>query len=84
VVAALASSYTNKPINPASIVFGEVGLTGELRAVNMAEKRVGEARKMGFSQVILPQANLKGLKTPEGLRVFGASNLPELLEMITL
>ncbi len=82
VVSAIASSYKNKPINPYTIVFGEVGLTGEIRAVTNVDKRVKEAKKLGFKNCIIPQANLKGLEEYEGMRVFGVSNIGELLKLI--
>jgi len=82
VIAAVASSFRNKPVDPQTIIFGEVGLTGEVRAVNSAEKRVLEAKKLGFTQCVLPQANLEGLRKPEGFRVLGAANINELLESV--
>ena len=82
VIAALASSYKNKPVDPYTMVFGEVGLTGELRAVTMAERRVAEAHKLGFTQCIVPQTHLKGLRTPDSMGVYGAANIGELLQLI--
>lgn len=82
VIAAIASSFRDKPIDPYTIVFGEVGLTGEVRAVNMAEKRVLEAAKLGFKRCILPKANLKGLKPVKGIKTQGVSNISEVLESI--
>jgi len=78
-VAAVASSLTNKVADPYTMVFGEVGLTGELRAVNMADRRIAEADKMGFKQCIIPSTNLRGLKKPENCLVLGAANINELL-----
>jgi len=78
-VAALASCYKNKAIDPHRAVFGEVGLTGELRAVGTAEKRVAEAARQGFTSCVIPQANLKGLRAPESIRVFGAAHIGEML-----
>jgi len=78
---AIASSYRNKPIDPFTMVFGEVGLTGEMRAVTMAEKRLNEAVKLGFRACVMPQENTKGLKVPTGIRVFGAGNIAELLHV---
>ena len=78
---AVASSYRNKPVDPYTMVFGEVGLTGEMRAVAMAEKRLNEAVKLGFKACVLPQENTKGLKIPAGIRVFGAGNIAELLQV---
>jgi len=84
VIAAAASSFTNKVADPYTMVFGEVGLTGELRAVSMADKRIAEANKLGFKQCIIPSANLSGLKKPESCRVLGAVNINELLEACLL
>ncbi|MDR3238616.1 MAG: DNA repair protein RadA [Clostridiales bacterium] len=80
VVAAAASSYRDKAVDPYMMAFGEVGLTGELRAVNMAEKRIAEAHKLGFKLCVIPRANLRGLHKPEGCRVLGAAHVNELLE----
>lgn len=82
VIAAIASSFRDKTIDPYTIVFGEVGLTGEVRGVNMAEKRVIEAAKLGFKKCILPKANLKGLKDIAGIKLCGVSNISEVLEII--
>ena len=82
VVAAIASSFRNIAIDPYTVVFGEVGLTGEVRGVNMAEKRVIEAAKLGFKRCILPKANLKGLKKMDSMKVYGVSNISEVLEII--
>jgi DNA repair protein RadA/Sms len=82
VIAALASCYKNKPVDAQIAVFGEVGLAGELRAVNMAEKRVTEAKRQGFGACVIPQANRSGLCVPAGIRVYGAANIGELLEVV--
>jgi DNA repair protein RadA/Sms len=79
VALAVASSFQNIPADPLVIVFGEIGLTGELRAVTATEKRVAEAAKLGFTVCILPASNMKGLKKPENIRVLGAANVGELL-----
>ncbi|MCL2617083.1 MAG: DNA repair protein RadA, partial [Defluviitaleaceae bacterium] len=76
---AIASSYRNKPIDPFTMVFGEIGLTGEMRAVTMAEKRLNEAIKLGFKACIMPQENMKGLKPPGSIKVYGAGNITELM-----
>ncbi len=82
VIVAIASSFRDRTIDPYTIVFGEVGLTGEVRGVNMAEKRVLEAAKLGFKKCILPKANLKGLKDIPGMQLNGVSNISEVLELI--
>lgn len=61
VCAALASAYFDKPIDKYTAVFGEVGLTGEVRAVAYCEKRVSECVKMGFKRVLLPAKNMKSV-----------------------
>jgi len=81
IVAAIASNYRNVPTAANMAIFGEVGLAGELRAVNMAEGRLVESFKLGFSECILPKANCKGLKKPKDMKVYGVSNLSELLDI---
>ena len=81
VILAVASAYTNKTVDKGMIVFGEVGLTGEMRAVAMAEKRVSEAAKLGFNCCILPQANLKDVSKVSGIKVIGAKTVEQLLDL---
>lgn len=81
VVAVLLSSYRNRALPSRILVFGEVGLTGEVRAVNMAEQRVAEAAKLGFTCCILPNVNKKVISV-DGIRLIGISNIRELLEYI--
>ena len=59
IVMALISSYKDRPVDPGVILFGEVGLSGEVRAVSMAEQRVAEAVKLGFTTCILPEICLE-------------------------
>ena len=82
VVAAIASSFRDIAIDPYTVVFGEVGLTGEVRGVNMAEKRVTEAAKLGFKTCILPKANLKNLKNTGEMKIYGVGNITEVLEIL--
>lgn len=82
IVTAILSSFRNITINSNTILFGEVGLTGEIRAVNMAEQRVAEASKMGFEVCILPQANKGKLKEPAGMKLIGVKNIGEVMEYI--
>lgn len=79
---AMASSFAGRILRPQTIVFGEVGLAGEIRAVSQAEGRIREAARLGFSNAILPQKNLeqlKGLDKELGVRLFGAVNLQDAL-----
>ncbi|MDF2595807.1 MAG: radA [Clostridia bacterium] len=79
IIAAIASSFRNIAINPQTIVFGEVGLTGEIRAVSMAEKRVIESAKLGFKTCIMPKANLDKMPKVNGIKIVGVSNVSEAL-----
>ncbi len=81
VVSAIASSYKNKPINALTLIFGEIGLTGEIRAVSMSEKRVMEAAKLGFKKCILPKENLKEVENIKGINIYGVSTVSELLDI---
>lgn len=77
---ALASSFRDQPPNSRAVVFGEVGLAGEVRAVARAEQRIREAEKMGFERVILPQPNLKSLSIRTNLELVGVESVMEGLE----
>lgn len=82
VVSAILSSYRNIAIDYRTIVFGEVGLTGEIRAVNLADQRVQEAAKMGFEVCILPQANKEQIKNTS-IKLIGVRNIQELMKVYT-
>ena len=75
IVLAIASSFRNRPIDEKTIVFGEVGLSGEVRAVSMPEQRVAEAKKLGFETCILPEVSLKMVKDVRGIRLIGVKNI---------
>ena len=82
IVMALVSSYRNRPIDEKTIVFGEVGLSGEVRAVNMPEQRVAEAKKLGFETCILPEVSLKMVKGIKGIRLVGVKTVNEAVGII--
>ena len=79
VAVAIASSYKNVAVSADTVVFGEIGLTGEIRAVSMAERRVAEAAKLGFKCCIVPQANYKEASRVKNISVIGVSSVEELL-----
>lgn len=79
IVLAVISSHQNRAIPDHVIAFGEVGLSGEIRAVNMSEQRVAEAKKLGFRTVILPKVSLKTLEGIKGIRLLGVSSLREVM-----
>jgi len=82
IVLALVSSYKDRPVNPKTIIFGEVGLSGEVRAVSMAEQRVNEAMKLGFEACILPQVCLEKMKKTDKIALHGVSTVREAIGLI--
>lgn len=80
-VMAFISSFKNKVISPDTIVFGEVGLAGEVRAISQSEQRVAEAKKLGFKKVIMPAVSLKTIKE-DGVELIGVNNIKEASEQI--
>jgi len=82
IVMALISSFKNQPINEKTIVFGEVGLSGEVRAVSMPEQRVAEAKKLGFETCIIPEVSVDMVKNIKGIKVLGVKNINDAIEMI--
>ena len=65
ILASITSNCLDKPIDPSTVIFGEVGLAGEVRAISQVEPRVREAAKLGFTRCILPADNMKGLKAAQ-------------------
>ena len=82
IIMAIVSSYKNKALNEKTIIFGEVGLTGEVRAVNMVEQRIKEAIKMGFDTIILPKANLEHMEKVDSIKLQGVSTIKEALSYL--
>ena len=81
VIAAIASSFRDAEINEKTIIIGEVGLAGEVRAVNFIEKRINEAYKMGFKTCIIPKNNLKGLNEKFEMEIVGVGHVSEMLDI---
>lgn len=82
IVMAIVSSYKNQPIDEKTIVFGEVGLSGEVRAVNMPEQRVAEAKKLGFTTCIMPEASREVVKNIKGIKIIGVKTINEALQVL--
>jgi DNA repair protein RadA len=80
VVAAMASSFLDRPVDSRTVILGEVGLTGEVRAVSQIEVRVKEAARLGFSRCLVPKTNAKQLTKIVKMEVCAISSLKELLE----
>ena len=79
IVVAVASSFRNVPVEKTAVVIGEVGLTGEVRAVNSIDRRVAEAAKLGFGHCIIPRDNIRQVDSSK-TRITGVGNLAEAIE----
>jgi DNA repair protein RadA/Sms len=82
IVSAVTSSFRNRPISPTTVVFGEVGLGGEIRAVGQAETRLKEAAKMGFQRCLLPERNINKLPPIESIELIGVAEVGEALNAV--
>jgi len=80
VIASMVSNFQDRPIEPDTVIFGEVGLAGEVRGVNQPEQRVKEAAKLGFKRCVLPKDNIKGLKGYGDIKLEGVSTVKEAIE----
>jgi DNA repair protein RadA/Sms len=81
IAVAIASSFRDRPTDPYDVIIGEIGLTGEVRAVSRAEQRVREAQKLGFKRVIMPEHSLRGWEPPSGIETIGVSTVVEALRV---
>lgn len=75
----ITSSFRDVPTRPDDVIFGEIGLTGEVRGVSRAEQRVKEAHKLGFKRVILPAKSTKGWTPPAGIELVPVETVAEAL-----
>lgn len=82
IILALISSYKDRPVDPSTVIFGEVGLAGEVRAVSMADHRVYEAKKLGFTTCVLPRLCMEKLKPMKGIRLIGVANVREAIAAV--
>ena len=80
---AVYSSEKDIPVDAGIIVFGEIGLSGEVRSVSMVEQRVNEAKKLGFRKVIVPASNISAVKNVNDIDVVGVSNIKEAVDAIS-
>lgn len=83
-IAAIVSSFREVPIDPSVFLFGETGLSGEVRAVAQAGQRLKEAAKIGFKKAIIPRTNAERLKDNYGLTVIGVKNVEDVIENIRI
>lgn len=82
VVMALVSSYKNTPVDDKMIVFGEVGLSGEVRGVSMVKQRVLEAKKMGYTSCMVPYTNYKQLADIKDMKIHPVKNIKEAVSLM--
>jgi DNA repair protein RadA/Sms len=80
IVSAVASSFLDRPILKGTIIFGEVGLTGEVRAIGHVETRIAEAKKMGFTRCLIPKSNLKRMSKMKGIEIVGVKTISLAME----
>jgi DNA repair protein RadA/Sms len=80
IVSAVASSFLDRSIPKGTITFGEVGLTGEVRAIGHVETRIAEAKKMGFARCLVPQSNLKRMTKVKEIELIGVKTISEAIE----
>ena len=84
IIAVTASIFKNIPIPKEMVIMGEVGLTGEVRRINMIEKRLKEAEKLGFKRCIIPENNKKYLEGKYKLEMIGVKNILEALKVLNI
>lgn len=82
IVLAIMSSFRNKPLSPKTAAFGEIGLSGEVRAVSMARQRVAEAQKLGFDTCVVPYVSAEECKKGSNIRIIGVRNVQEAIDRL--
>ena len=82
ILMALVSGYKNRAIDDKTVVFGEVGLSGEVRSVSMTAQRIQEAKKLGFTHCVVPRSSLDGLSEISGIKITGVATVREAMELI--
>jgi DNA repair protein RadA/Sms len=82
IVSAIASSFLNRSVPDGVIVLGEIGLTGEIRAIGHVETRVSESKKMGFTRCLIPFGNLKRMSTINGIELTGIKTVSEAMQVL--
>jgi DNA repair protein RadA/Sms len=82
IVSSLASSFHSRPVAENTVVFGEVGLTGEVRGISRMGDRIKEAARMGFTRCIIPKTNYADETLPTGITISKVSNIRELLSQL--
>jgi len=83
IIMSLISSMKNRAIDEKTVIFGEVGLSGEVRAVSMPEIRIREAMKLGFEVCILPKVSLEKISFKGNIKLIGVSNINEAVSLLS-
>ena len=84
IIVTVASAYKNIPIPKDTVVMGEVGLTGEVRRINLIEKRLKEVEKLGFKRCIIPENSKKSINNEFKLDIIGVNNIVEALKKLQI
>ena len=82
IIIAVASSFRNIEVDEKIAVTGEVGLTGEVRAVSYIEKRIAECKKLGFSKMVIPRSNYDAVKDVKGIEIWPVDNLRQAINIV--
>ncbi|MFC1493875.1 DNA repair protein RadA [Thermodesulfobacteriota bacterium] len=82
IVTAMISSFLNKPVEPDIVIFGEIGLAGEIRGVSQPEARIKESIKMGFTKCILSKTNMENCNALNGIELVGVQSVNELMDVL--
>jgi DNA repair protein RadA/Sms len=82
IVTAMISSFLDRPVDKGLVIFGEVGLAGEVRGVGQPEMRIKEARKLGFSRCLLSKSNMEGCPAVEGIELVGVESVKGLVDVV--
>jgi DNA repair protein RadA/Sms len=82
IISAIASSFLDQPVSDGTVVLGEVGLTGEVRAISQVETRAAEIKKMGFTTCVVPKSNLERMSFLKGLEMIGVKTVSEAIEAL--
>ena len=82
IFSAIASSFLDSPIPEGTVVFGEIGLTGEVRAINHIETRISETKKMGFEKCLIPLSNLKRMTEKPNMELIGIKSVEQVIEIL--
>jgi DNA repair protein RadA/Sms len=82
IVSAVASSFLGQSIPEGILVLGEIGLTGEVRAIGHVETRVSESKKMGFTKCLVPASNAKRMSEVKGIEIAGIKTVAEAMQVL--